>query len=165
MRPRLSRLGPTPGAGVLGEPALRHLIRLVAPVLATIALVLAGSTSALASTSPTSVPLDAQFCFQSGARTTCYDIDGTLRYLDTAAGSSATVNKTTVTTAWENGVVVGEARSTSFSRTVFEADGTFVVQSVVNTRSSLGDEPCEYRMVMRLVDLEAVVYEVTQTCS
>ena len=46
----------------------------------------------------------------------------------------------------------------------FQADGTVVMQSLIHTRSNIGDEPCVYRMVLRLVDYEAVVYQVTSTC-
>jgi len=144
---------------------MRHLFRVAAPVLAAVAIVLAGATATLASTAPSSVSLDANFCFQDGSTQYCYDIDGTIRYLDTSAGSSVSVNKTTRTTVYESGESVGEAFSVRMFRGVFESDGTFVMQSVVNTRSGVGDEPCTYRMVIRLVDYQdAVVYLVTSTC-
>jgi hypothetical protein len=38
------------------------------------------------------------------------------------------------------------------------------MQTVVYTRSTVGDEPCTYRMVLRLVDYEAVIYQITSTC-
>jgi hypothetical protein len=38
------------------------------------------------------------------------------------------------------------------------------MQSIVHTRSSVGDESCTYHMVLRLADYEAVVYQVTSTC-
>jgi hypothetical protein len=32
------------------------------------------------------------------------------------------------------------------------ADGTVVISTIINTRSSLNDEPCTYRLIARLVD-------------
>jgi hypothetical protein len=108
--------------------------------------------------------VDASWCFVVGSGETCYDIDGTIQYHDTAAGSSIMLHKTITTTVYDAGQYVGESRSVTMSRSVLEADGTFVIQTVTNTRSSADGEPCEYRLVMRLVDLEAVVYQSTSTC-
>ena len=143
---------------------MRHLIRLVAPAVAAVALALVGSSAAFAAATPSSVSIDADFCIPSGATRTCYDIDGTMYFLDTTAGSSVLVHKITRTTKYVNDEVTGEAHSVSTLRTAFASDGTVVIQSVVNTQSDLGDEPCTYRMVLRLVDYETVVYEGTGTC-
>lgn len=143
---------------------MRHLFRAIAPILAIAALVLVGGSSALAAASPTSASLDAEFCYENGTTQYCYEIDGTLRYLDTKVGSTVTLIKTTRTTVYESGEYVGETMSVTMSRNAIQPDGTVVVSTVVNTRSTVGDEPCEYRMVLRLVDYEAVVYQVTTTC-
>jgi hypothetical protein len=143
---------------------MRHLFRAFAPILAIAALVLVGGSSALAAASPTSASLDAEFCYENGTTQYCYEIDGTLRFLDTKVGSTVTLNKITRTTVYESGEYVGETMSVTMSRNAIQADGTVVVSTVVNTHSTVGDEPCEYRMVLRLVDYEAVVYQVTTTC-
>ena len=143
---------------------MRSLFRLIAPVLAAASIVLAGGSSALAAASPSSASLDASWCYETGSKTYCYDIDGTVHYLDTSAGSSVTINKITRTTVYESGQYAGETMSVTLSRGVFEADGTVVIQTVTNTRSDAGDEPCTYRLVLRLVDYEAVVYQTTLTC-
>jgi hypothetical protein len=143
---------------------MRHLFRAFTPILAIAALVLVGGSSALAAASPTSASLDAEFCYENGSTQYCYEIDGTLRFLDTKVGSSVTLNKITRTTVYESGEYVGETMSVTMSRNAIQADGTVVVSTVVNTHSTVGDEPCEYRMVLRLVDYEAVVYQVTTTC-
>ena len=143
---------------------MRPLLRFVSLGLAMVSLALVGSTSVLAASTPSSASLDASFCIQNGARTYCYDINGTMRFLDTAAGSSIQFSKVTNTTAYENGVEVGRAISATSGHTVFQADGTAVIQSVVNTHSTLGDEPCQYRLVIRLVDYEAVVLHEENGC-
>lgn len=124
----------------------------------------AAATSAFAAAEPSSTSLDASFCLQVGSQQRCYEIDGTLRYLDTTVGSSYTINKIVRTTVYDSGEYVGETMSTQYSRGVFEEDGTVVISTVTNTRSTVGDEPCTYRLVLRLVDYETVVYESTQTC-
>jgi hypothetical protein len=146
------------------EIFMRHLFRLVAPVLAAFAIVLGGASSTLASASASSASLDANWCFQTGTTQYCYDIDGTVHYLDTSAGSSVTINQITRTTVYEAGAFAGETMAVQLNRGVFQADGTIVIQSVTNTRSTVGDEPCTYRLVLRLVDFEAVVYQTEQTC-
>ncbi len=143
---------------------MRPLLRFLSLGLATVALAVVGSASALAASAPSTVSLDASFCGPSGPVQYCYDIDGTLRFLDTAAGSSVQVTKLTKTTAYENGVEVGHAISATSGRTVFQADGTVVINTVVTTHSTLGDEPCQYRLVMRLVDYEPVVVQEENGC-
>jgi hypothetical protein len=143
---------------------MRSLIRLLAPVLAAGAIALAGGSSALAA-SPSTTSLDASWCYAAGATESCYEIDGTIHYLDTSAGSSVTMHKITRTTVYESGAYVGESMSVTMSRGAFEADGTVVIQTVTNTRSTVGGEPCTYRLVRRLVDFEAAVYQTTSTCT
>ncbi len=143
---------------------MRPVLRALAPIIAAVGIAIAASPSALAAAEPTSTSLDASFCYQAGVRQYCYEIDGTLRYLDTAAGSSIQVNKVTKTTAFEDGVEVGSAISASMGRSTFEADGTVVIDSVTHTHSTLGDEPCQYRLVLRLVDYEAIVLHEEATC-
>jgi hypothetical protein len=136
----------------------------MASLLAVAAIALAGASSALAAAEPTSVSLDANWCYTTGSTEYCYDIDGTIRYLDTAVGSTVTVNKTTRTTIYEAGEYAGETFSVTMSRNAVQPDGTVVIQTIQNTRSTAGEEPCEYRLVLLLVDYESVVYRVEQTC-
>jgi len=143
---------------------MRHPFRLLAPVLATFAILLGGGSSALAAASPSSASLDANWCFQDGSTEYCFDVDGTVHYLDTTVGSTVTINQITRTTVYESGDYAGDSMSVTMERGVFQTDGTVVIQSVVHTRSTVGDEPCAYYMVLRLVDYEAVVYQVTSTC-
>jgi hypothetical protein len=143
---------------------MRKLFRLAAPVIAATAIALGSGSAALAATTPTSASLDANWCFQDGSTQYCFDVDGRVQFLDTTVGSSVTINQTTRTTVYESGVYAGETFSVQMMRGVFEADGTVVTQSVVNTRSTVNGEDCTYRMVLRLSDYEAVVYQVTSTC-
>jgi hypothetical protein len=144
---------------------MSRVLRSLATVVAAAGMVLAGSSSVLAAAEPQSTSLDASFCYVSGTTERCYAIDGTMLYLDTAAGSSYTLHKTVRTTVYQSGEYAGETFSTQMSRGVFQADGTAIIDSVINTRSTVGDEPCAYRLVIRLVDYEAQVFQETQTCS
>jgi hypothetical protein len=144
---------------------MRPLFRPFAGLLGGAAITLTGASSAFAAASPSTASLDASWCYATSSTQYCYDIDGTMRYLDSTAGSSVTINRITRTTVYESGEYVGETMSVTMSRGVFEADGTVVIQTVTNTRSTTGDEPCTYRLVLRLVDYEAVVYETTSTCT
>jgi hypothetical protein len=143
---------------------MRTLPRLLASTLAAAAIVLVGASSAFAAATPQTASLDANFCFDSGPKHYCYDIEGTVLYLDTTAGSTATIHQITRTTVSEDGVVTGEAMSVQTMRGVFQADGTVVTNTVINTRSSLSGDECSYRLVLRMIDYEAVVYQVYLGC-
>ena len=143
---------------------MRRLFRALAPVIAAAALALAGASSVLAAGAASSASLDRDFCYPSGATTLCYDIDGSIHYVDNAAGSSYTLHSIVRTTKFENGVEVGRAMSTQVGRGIFQSDGTVVISTITNTRSSLDGEPCTYRLIARLVDYEAVVFHSANTC-
>jgi len=143
---------------------MKQLLRPVASILAIAALVLVGASSALAAASPSSASLDADWCFQDGSTQYCFDVDGTVHYLDNKAGSTVTINQITQTTVYEAGQYAGSSKSVTMNRGVLQSDGTVVIQAVVHTRSTVGDDDCTYHMVLRLADYEAVVYQVTSTC-
>jgi hypothetical protein len=143
---------------------MRRLFLAFAPVVAAAALALAGASSVLAAGAASAASLDARFCYPTGATTFCYDIDGSIHYVDASAGSSYTLHEIVRTTKFENGVEVGSALSTQNGRGFFQADGTVVIKTTINTRSSLDDEPCTYRLIARLVDYEAVVFQSVNTC-
>jgi hypothetical protein len=143
---------------------MRHPLRVLAPVLAVAALVLGGASSALAGATPSSASLDASWCFDDVSRQYCFEVTGTVKYLDTKLGSSANIHEITRTTFYEAGQYIGESMDVTADRFFFGADGTVVMQSVVNTRSTLGDEACTYHMVLRIANYEAVVDRVASTC-
>ena len=143
---------------------MRNPFRFLAPVIAAAAIILGGASSALAAASPSSASLDANWCFQDISIEYCFDVTGTVHYLDTKSGSSVDIHEITRTTVFESGQLVGEAMSVTADRGEFQADGTVVFQSRIHTRSTSGDGTCTYKMVLRLVDYEAVVYRVISTC-
>jgi hypothetical protein len=143
---------------------MRRLFHALGPVVAATALALAGASSVFAAGQASSASLDANFCYPTGTTTFCYDIDGSIHFVDAAAGSSYTLEEIVRTTKYENGVEVGSARSTQVSRGFFKADGTVVIDTITNTRSLLDGEPCTYRLLIRLVDYEAVVFQSENTC-
>ena len=143
---------------------MRRLFHTFGLVVAAAALALAGASSVLAAGSASSASLDSSFCYPPGPTTSCYDIDGSIHYVDTTAGSSYTLHTIVRTTRFENGVEVGSAMSTQVGRGFFQADGTVVINTIIHSRSSLDDEPCTYRLVARLVDYEAVVFQSVNTC-
>ena len=144
---------------------MRTLFRLVAPVLAAAAIALGSGSAALAAASPASESLDANWCFQDVTTLYCFDVTGHVHYLDNKAGSSLTLQQTTVTTVYEAGVVVGESKSVEQLRGVFAEDGTTVLSSRIHTRSRVGEEDCIYHMVLKIVDYEVTLDHTTSTCT
>jgi hypothetical protein len=143
---------------------MRSLTRLVAPVLAATAIVLAGSSSALAAASPNVIPIDQAWCFDDGSTDYCFDMDGQVVFLDNTAGSSVTITERVKTTVYEDGAYYGETFSTQLLRGVFGADGSVASQTVIHMRTSGGKEDCTYHLVLHLADYEAVTYHVSSTC-
>ena len=143
---------------------MRKIIRFAAPIVAAAAIAVAGASSALAAASPSTVSLDANWCFQDGTTQYCFDVDGQAHFVDNKAGSAVTIQSTTRTTVTESGVYVGESRSLQVFRDVFAADGSVTMQSIIHTRATAGDATCSYSLVLRLVEYEAVVLHETSTC-
>jgi hypothetical protein len=153
----------TVGARLMESP-MRRPLRLLAPILAVAVLVLGGASSALAAASPSTASLDASWCFDDLTRVYCFEVTGTVNYLVTKLGSSANIHEITRTTFYEAGQYIGESKDVTADRFFFGADGTVVMHSVANTRSTLGDEACTYHMVLRIANYEAVVDHVASTC-
>jgi len=105
---------------------MRNPFRFLAPVIAAAAIILGGASSALAAASPSSASLDANWCFQDISIEYCFDVTGTVHYLDTKIGSSVDIHEITRTTVFESGQLVGEAMSVTADRGEFQADGTVV---------------------------------------
>src|SRR6476659_3826515 len=105
---------------------MRSLVRIVAPVLAAMALVLAGSSSALPSSktprtwtpAPASAPVtrdsspgwavDDAWCNGDAAFMTCFVIRGRVQYALTDHNSSIVINTRQTASHYEAGVLVAE---------------------------------------------------------
>ena len=145
------------------ETTLRKLFRIAAPILAATAIALGSGSAALAA-APTSMSLDTSWCFTDSPMTYCFDITGKAQFLDNKAGSSVTIQETTRTTYYRSGEYVGSSMAVEHFRSVFQEDGTVVMQSAIHTRSTVDGEDCVYHLVLRLADYEATVYQVKSTC-
>jgi hypothetical protein len=143
---------------------MRRLFRVIAPIVAATVIVLAGSSTAFAAGAPTAVSLDDTYCFDDVTTTYCFDFDGTMRFNETAAGESVSIHRTTRTTVYEGGEVVGVSKSVAMEREVVRPDGTVVVKTGIHSRAVNGDDSCNYSLVLRLVDYEAVVVHEVITC-
>ena len=141
---------------------MRRFFRILAPVAAAAMFVLAGSSTAFAA--PSTISLDDNWCFDDVGTVYCYDIDGTMRFNDPAAGESVSIHRTTRTTVYEGGQVVGVSKSVAAERETVRQDGTVVVKTGIHSRAVNGDDSCNYSLVLRLVDYEAVVVHEVITC-
>lgn len=142
---------------------MRHIARLLAPILAATALALTLGAPVLAapgaSASPSVVDLSAEWCFQDGAGgyQYCFDVDGRAVFLDNQAGSSVTITARDRTVVTKDGVLVGESTENHLIRGVYQADGTVTTQDVVIARSEFHGERCTYQAVFRIADYQLVV--------
>jgi outer membrane protein assembly factor BamB len=143
---------------------MRRFFRIVAPVAAAAMMVLAGSSTAFAAAAPTAISLDDHWCFDDAGTLYCFDIDGTMRFNDNTAGQSVSIHRTVRTTVYEDGQVVGTSKSVAMERETVRPDGTVIVKTGIHTRAVNGDDSCNYSLVLRLVDDEAVVDHEVITC-
>ena len=143
---------------------MRNALRLLIPVLTAAVIVLGSGSSVLAAATPTKESLDANWCFTDVTRTYCFDVDGTVHYLDNSAGSSLTYTAITRTSFFEDGQYIGSSKSVETLRGVFANDGTVTMQTGIHTRSTVDGEDCVYHLVLRLADYEVVVDHVKSTC-
>jgi hypothetical protein len=139
-----------------------RLVRFVAPVLAAVAIALAGGTSVLAASGSAAdvqrQDLHTSWCFDdSPAFLYCFDMEGTAHYVDNTAGSAVTVNERLHTVVYMDGVKVAEVSEVSLLRSTYQADGTMATQEVSHTKSAYGDRTCRITIVWRQVDFEPVV--------
>lgn len=157
---------------------MRSLVRIAAPVLAAVAIVLGGSSSALAASRnpavwappPASAPssswdLDAAWCFDDVVLQYCFDISGKAQFLDTATRSSVVTNQRFHTVVFQGGVQVAESTVVSHDLFSTNADGEYTQQVVEHTRSVYGDETCSIQIVWRQADFRLVVDHWSGGCS
>jgi hypothetical protein len=143
---------------------MRKLFRIVTPILAAAAIVLSSGSTVLAGASSSNESLDTSWCFHDVTITYCFDVTGHVHYLDNKAGSSLTLQETTITKVYQDDVYQGESKDVEQLRGVFANDGTVVMSSRIHTHSRVGDEDCIYHMVLKIVDYEITVDHTTSTC-
>ena len=148
---------------------MRKLIRIVAPVVAALAIALGGASAALAQSGSAAVPyswdLDAQWCFDDVVLQYCFDVDGKAQFVDTRDRSTVTTTHRMHTVISSGSVVVGESTVITTERFVFGVDGTYTQQLVQLTRSSYGDEVCRIALVWRQADFGTVVDHWSGGCA
>jgi hypothetical protein len=143
---------------------MRPFVRLLAVLLATASLAVAGASPALAASggpAASSYDLHAEWCFDDApAYRYCFHVEGKAQFVDNAAGSTVTVTERFHTTVIDDGIVVGESTDISLLRGVYRADGTVTTQEVVRTRASADGQTCRFGIVYRIADYELVVDHV-----
>ena len=147
---------------------MRSLIRLVAPVVATLAIALAGASSALAASpngSSYSWDLDAAWCHDDVVLVYCFDVSGKAQFVVNSRKESVVTNERFHTVIYKDGVQVGESTEVSLDKFSIRPDGTYVQQEVVHTRSVYGDEVCSIQIVWRQADFETVVDHWSGGCT
>jgi hypothetical protein len=148
---------------------MRQLIRIVAPVLAALAIVLGGASSALAASGNAAVPyswdLDAEWCFDDVVLQYCFDVEGKAQFVDTRDRSSVSTTQRVHTVISRDGAVIGESTVLTHDRFVFAADGTYTQQLVELTRASYEGQVCRIAIVWRQAEFETVVDHWSGGCA
>ena len=162
---------------------MRPLVRIVAPVLSSVAIVLAGSSSALASSKaprtwappPAAAPMtgnaspgwavDDAWCNGDAAFMTCFVIRGRVQYALTDHNSGIVINTRQTASHYEAGVLVSEDTEVSHLRFADSGNGTFTTHSVIHMRSNGGDVTCSFQETFRVVNGELQTSHDSGTCA
>jgi hypothetical protein len=98
------------------------------------------------------------YCFVDGSTTYCFEQDGSLHFVVTPDGRElATINYRQRTRVYENGVFVGESRTVSVDKSLFEDGGLGTFTTVSHTNTRFGEAKCVLTTVLRVVDYQVVV--------
>jgi len=143
---------------------MTRLVRLVAPLVAAAALVIAGSSQALAA-APTSMNLADSWCFDDTPwYVYCFDVTGKAEFTDTKPGSAVIVHQKTVTTISQNGAVLGTSTDLVNDRFFFGNDGVAVYHTVTNSKATWLGERCHYQAVLQIKDFDVTIEHVNSSC-
>jgi hypothetical protein len=147
---------------------MRSLIRIVAPLVAVLAIALGGASSALAASpsgSSYSWDLDASWCHDDVVLVYCFDVSGKAQFVANDRRESVVTTQRFQTTIYKDGVQVGESTEVSLDKFSIRPDGTYVQQEVVHTTSVYGDEVCSIQIVWRQAAFETVVDHWSGGCT
>jgi hypothetical protein len=162
-----------PPAAIAQESFMSRFIRIVGPVVAALAIVLGGATSALAASGPApsgsgaaySWDLDAEWCFDDVVFQYCFDVTGKAQFVERANRSSVVTHHVVHTVITKDGAYVGESTVISNDRFAIAADGTYTQRVVELTRSQYDAEVCRIAIVWRQADFETVVDHWSGSCA
>ena len=147
---------------------MRSLIRIVAPLVAVLAIALGGASSALAASpsgSSYSWDLDAAWCHDDVVLVYCFDVSGKAQFVANGHKESVVTNERFHTVIFKDGVQVGESTEASLDKFSIGLDGTYIQQEVVHTRSVYGEEVCSIQIVWRQAEFETVVDHWSGGCT
>jgi hypothetical protein len=98
------------------------------------------------------------WCFVDVSRTYCFEQDGFLQFVITPDGRErATISARERTLVYENGALIGQSRTVSIDKSLFEDGGLVTFTTVSHTNSSFGDVKCVLTTVLRVKDYQVVV--------
>jgi hypothetical protein len=136
---------------------------LFASVMLAVLVVGGGTATALAApgaaASPGRFTIDEAWCFQDGigGYNYCFEMNGSMHVTTKPDGrETATINLRQATVIRQNGVVIGESRTTSLDQFRFSDEG-MDIQTVAHTRSEFGGQKCVATTVLKIVDYEVVI--------
>ncbi len=135
----------------------RPFARLLLPVVAGVALALAGGApvkaAADAAAQPHVMDLADAWCFDDAPGFQyCFDVAGKAVFLDNKAGSKVTISQRFHTVVSKDGAFVGESTVVSLDQFRFAADGSVTMQVVENTRAAYDGKVCHLTVVLRIAD-------------
>jgi hypothetical protein len=144
-----------------GEATMLSRIRSLAAgtALATLLVAAVASTAfAAGPAQPGRSTFSDDHCFVDVTFTYCFEQDGALHFVVTPDGREmATITARERTLVYENGVLVGESRTVSVDKSLFEDGGLGTFTTVSHTNARFGDVKCVLTTVLKVTDYEVVV--------
>ena len=143
---------------------MRSLVRIVAPVLAVVAIALGGASSTLAASQSPGWSVDEAWCNGDDAFLICFEVKGRVQLMLTDNTSAVVVNVREHASFYEQGALVAETDEVTHERFAVNGSGVYTTQVVTHTRVADGDVTCQSQLVYRIVDFDLVTDHQGGTC-
>jgi len=149
---------------------MRSLFRIVAPVVAAVAIALGGASSTLAA-SPSSTAasgggwnIDDEWCNGDQSFTICFDISGHVQLMLSGKSSGIVINQMEHADFYVEGALVASTDEFTHERFAVNANDVYTTQVVTHTRVAEGDMTCQSQLVYRIIDFDLVTDHQGGTC-
>ena len=143
---------------------MRSLVRIVAPVLAVMAIALGGASSTLAASHSPGWSVNDAWCNGDEAFLICFEVKGRVQLQLSEGSNGIVVNVREHASFYEQGVLVAETDEMTHERFAVNGSDTYTTQVVTHTRVTEGDVTCHSQLVYRIVDFDLVTDHQGGTC-
>ena len=143
---------------------MRSLLRIVAPVVAALAIALGGASSTLAASSSPGWSVNDAWCNGTEEFMTCFEVKGRVQLTLSEGTNGIVINVREHAEHFVGGELVAVTDEVSHERFAVNGNDTYTTHVVTHTRVAEGDVTCQFQLVYRIVDFDLVTDHQAGTC-